>query len=238
MKRISGHQKYSIVLFLFFGILLNSCTPSSVKSVDYTIKGIDISHHNTVLDWSKVKQDNISFVYLKATEGVDHVDGNFAVHYKGARNAALPIGAYHFYTFGVSGKKQAHHFIQTANIRAGDMIPAIDVEHSSTNPDSKDGEYIKKVIRELKILESELYENYGAHPMIYTNKHCYEKYIRDAFPKNPIWIVDLDNDPSSEINWKIWQFSHTGSVLGMKGNVDLNYYRLSIKEFSELFLPY
>lgn len=238
MKRISSRWEFVFALLLFFFTLFSSCSKTAEQSANYIIRGIDVSHHNTVLDWTKVKHDNVGFVYLKATEGANHIDSKFAVNLENARQVGLPVGAYHFYTFGMSGRAQAHHFIQMVNVKAGDLIPAIDVEHSPTNPDSKDEDYIKKVIRELQILEAELFENYGVRPIIYTNKHCYEKYIQNTFPRNLIWIVDLENDPSSEVDWTLWQFSHTGSVAGIVGYVDLNYFRFSTKEFSKLFLPY
>lgn len=205
----------------------------------YLIKGIDISHHNTILDWSKVKSEDVSFVYMKATEGVDHLDRNYQLNYEMAREQGIAVGAYHFYIFGSSGREQAKHFIGVAKNQVGDMIPAIDVEHSSANPHSRDRSFVNKTIRELKELESALHDHYGVHPLLYTNKECYKLYVDGNFPDNLIWIVDLDNEPSNDIkNWRIWQFSHSGRVAGTTGKIDLNFYRYSANEFSELFIPY
>lgn len=208
------------------------------KTSDYLVKGIDLSHHNPYPNWQKLEEEGVNFVYLKATEGVDHLDRNFLYNYEEGRKTNIKIGAYHFYVFATSGKEQARHFIRAANSQPGDLIPAIDVEHSATNPESKDSQYIESVVKELKILEKELYDYYGVHPLIYTNNNCYQSYIKDNFPNNPLWIVDLNKEPSTKLaNWRIWQFSQKGRVAGLKGYTDLNYYRYTMKEFSELLLP-
>jgi GH25 family lysozyme M1 (1,4-beta-N-acetylmuramidase) len=38
------------------------------------IKGIDVSHHNGPVDFTKVKSTGIQFVYIKATEGKTYRD--------------------------------------------------------------------------------------------------------------------------------------------------------------------
>ena len=204
----------------------------------FVIRGIDLSHHNAIPEPRKLKNEGVSFVYMKATEGTDHLDRNYQLNYRLLKDAGIRTGAYHFYTFGVSGKRQAAHFIKTARMQSQDMIPAIDVEHSPVNPYSRDTAYVAKVIRELKALEDELYRYYGKKPIIYTNKNCYQLYIEKHFPDNLLWFADLHNQPSAELqNWRIWQFSHQGKVAGVDGKVDLNYYRYNLKEFDEMLLP-
>lgn len=212
--------------------------PESFDSNKYFVKGIDVSHHNPILNWDNVMEQNISFAYLKASEGNTHQDRNYPYNYDLAQKSNIRVGSYHFYTFGLSGKEQARHFLNTAKFKTGDLIPAIDVEHSPANPYNKDRDYIKLVIEELKALENELYEHFGIHPVIYTNKDCYKLYINGHFPDNIIWMCDLHNEPSDNItNWRIWQFSHKGELPGVEGHVDLNYYRFSFEEFRELLLP-
>lgn len=222
--------------FIYFKYLKQE--PDKFVSDKYFIKGIDISHHQPVLDWRMVVNQQINFAYIKATEGVAHEDRNYDVNYNSAREAGIYIGSYHFYSFGVSGKEQAKHFIRKAKCHSNDLIPAIDVEHSRSNPYSTDSIFNVSVKNELKILENTLYDYYGVRPIIYTNRECYSLYIRDLFPDNFIWICDLYNEPVDDVkNWRIWQFSHKGQLPGVRENVDLNYYRYSFREFKELLLP-
>lgn len=212
--------------------------PESFESNKYYVKGIDVSHHNPILNWNVLLDQNIYFAYLKATEGTTHVDRNYPYNYDLARKTNIKVGAYHFYTFSLSGKEQAQHFLNVAQFNEGDMLPAIDVEHSPSNTYNKDKAYIDGVVKELKVLENELFEHFGVHPVIYTNKDCYKLYIKDNFPHNLIWMCDLHNEPSDDIaNWRIWQFSHKGELPGVDGDIDLNYFRYSFDEFKELLLP-
>lgn len=225
-------------LFAFFIIKDYFGESETFDSSKYFVKGIDVSHHNPILNWESVLDQNITFAYLKATEGTTHEDRNYPYNYDLARKANIKTGSYHFYTFGLSGKEQAQHFLKKAKFQQGDMIPAIDVEHSPANPYSKDTKYVEGVVTELKVLENELYERFGVHPVIYTNKDCYKLYIKGNFADNIIWMCDLHNEPSKDLkNWRIWQFSHKGELPGVDGHVDLNYYRYSYEEFKELLLP-
>lgn len=226
-----------IVLFLSLGYFFYKKSTANTfnESQKYQVKGIDVSHHNPILDWAEVKRQNIHFTYIKATEGITHEDRNYSYNYKLAKDNNIKTGSYHFYNFGISGREQAKHFIRIAKCQSGDLIPAIDVEHSPANPYSKDPVFIKSVIKELKVMENELYEYYGVHPIIYTNTDCYKLYINNSFPNNPIWISSLNKEPNNEIkNWIIWQFTHTGELDGIVGNLDLNYFRYSFEELQKI----
>ncbi|OJU48192.1 MAG: hypothetical protein BGN96_12020 [Bacteroidales bacterium 45-6] len=203
----------------------------------FEVKGIDLSHHNKVVSWNTVRDKDISFVYLKVTEGSSLCDREYRQNYRQAKACNIKVGTYHFFSFITSGEIQAKHFIEEAICKKGDLVPAIDVEHSPGNKYSSDKEKRSKVVAELKVFEKKLRNFYGCLPVIYTNKECYELYVKDHFPKNPIWICDLGNKPTDEIdNWVIWQFSHKGKIPGTSGKIDLNYYRYSFDKFKGLLL--
>lgn len=211
---------------------------SNTFSDKYVVRGVDVSHHNSFINWNQLREENITFVYLKSAEGDSHKDRDYLKNYRLAKKAGLKVGTYHFYTFGMDGEQQAEHFIRSSNVHSQDLVPAIDVEHSSINQSSRDKKFLKRTILELKRLEQTLFEHYGMHPILYTNKECYKKYIKGRFPKNPIWICDLHSEPGDDYeNWIIWQFSHTGQVDGVIGDIDLNYYRYSFSEFQKLLIP-
>lgn len=229
-----------IVLLLSLGYFFYKKSTANTfnESKKYQVKGLDVSHHNPILDWAEVKRQNIHFTYIKATEGITHDDRNYPYNYKLAKENNIKTGSYHFYNFGISGREQAKHFIRVAECQSGDLIPAIDVEHSPSNPYSKDPIFIKSVVKELKVMENEMYEHYGVHPIIYTNTDCYKLYINNSFPNNPIWISSLNKEPSDDIkNWIIWQFTHTGELDGIVGDLDLNYFRHPFDELQKLQLP-
>ena len=62
---------------------------------------------------SKLKEQNIQFLYIKATEGSTAQDERFAAYWKNAKNAGLLSGAYHFFSYDSEGRTQAENFIIT-----------------------------------------------------------------------------------------------------------------------------
>ncbi|MEM1008274.1 MAG: GH25 family lysozyme, partial [Myxococcota bacterium] len=94
----------------------------------YPIRGIDVSHHQGRIRWSKIKSQEIRFAYLKATEGKDFIDRRFLENWRLARRAKIITGAYHFFTFCSSGKAQAEHFWSFLPKGQKMLIPAVDVE--------------------------------------------------------------------------------------------------------------
>jgi len=227
----------SVFAVLFYFIRIKWQEPTNFNKEKFQVRGVDLSHHNPIINWSELQGHNISFAYLKATGGVSHLDRNYPYNYKAVKDNRIRVGSYHFYLFAASGKEQARHFINTAKCEQGDLLPAIDVEHSPDNPYSKDTAFVSIVVNELKILENELYEYYGYHPVIYTNKDCYKLYVKDNFPSNYIWMCDLHKEPSDIDNWIIWQFSHKGQLEGVDSELDLNYFRYSYDQINKILIP-
>ena len=60
------------------------------------VPGIDVSHHQGVIDWSQVAGSGQRFAIAKATEGRTFVDPNYAFNKTGAEMSGLVFGAYHF----------------------------------------------------------------------------------------------------------------------------------------------
>ncbi len=60
------------------------------------LSGIDLSHHNDVSDWSEIQSAELSFVILKATDGMDYLDPTFDDRFTTLKTLGLIRGAYHF----------------------------------------------------------------------------------------------------------------------------------------------
>src|SRR5262245_52462151 len=94
----------------------------------HPLRGIDVSHHQGVVDWGKVAKSDVVFAILKATEGGDYVDDTFARNLAGARAAGLVVGAYHFFTFCRPGAKQAANFLRVVPRDRPMLPPVVDIE--------------------------------------------------------------------------------------------------------------
>ena len=110
---------------------------------DHQVHGIDISRWQGEIDWSAVKAAGTRFVYMKATEGGDHVDPAFRRNWEGARRAGVARGAYHFVFWCRPAHEQAVWFKQQIPNDPDALPPVLDVEwngHSRTCPQKIDRE--------------------------------------------------------------------------------------------------
>src|SRR6188474_483264 len=96
-------------------------------------EGIDASHWQGTIDWTRVAGGGKKFVYLKATEGTAYSDPTFAGNRSGARAAGDRVGAYHFAqpdaTAG-DAVAEARWFLANTTFASNDLRPVLDIEVS------------------------------------------------------------------------------------------------------------
>lgn len=94
------------------------------------LDGIDTSHYQGGrLDLRAAQAAGVQWWYAKATEGTTFVDPTYTKRVRQARRAGIPVGAYHFARPDRGdAPEEARFFLATADIRAGDMLPMLDLE--------------------------------------------------------------------------------------------------------------
>ncbi|MBU2958158.1 GH25 family lysozyme [Paracoccus sp. 1_MG-2023] len=189
----------------------------------HQVHGIDISRWQGDIDWNRVRGAGISFAFIKATEGGDHLDPNFHRYWREAGQARIPRGAYHFYYFCRSGAENAAWFIRNVPREAGSLPPVLDMEwsHSKTCPRRPSASEIK---REAEVFLQLVGRHYGQRPIIYTTVDFYrDNQMGDM--RAEFWLRSVANHPSRIYpgqRWGFWQYTGTGIVPGIKGDTDLN----------------
>ena len=200
------------VTYLMVRPSVRSAAPSTEL---YPVRGIDISAHNGRIDFTRVARQ-VKFVMIKATEGATWNDKNFDYNYRAARDAGLKVGAYHFFRFDRDGTEQARNINVALFNRHLDIPLAIDVEDTG----NASGVAHDTIMSRLHALVDFL-ESHGYSVMFYTNKQGYRRYIKDDFSMYPLWLCSFSNLPA-DMPWTFWQYSHSGSVDGIEGEVDMN----------------
>lgn len=222
-KRISWHKKYIlcclftvlVVIAVLFGLVLaKKLHPNNFLTRKYDVKGVDVSHYQGAVDMQRIEQQGMKFVFIKATEGSASVDEKFYENWESASQTKLFAGAYHFFSFDSSGKKQAENYIDTVGGLTGKLIPVVDVEYygeKEKNPPEK-----KEVAENLSAFLEALEEKYRVKPMIYTTYKVYHRYIRNNFSEYPLWIRNVYYKPNVDIGrkWDFWQYSDTAELDG------------------------
>ena len=91
--------------------------------------GVDLSSYQADVDMNALRDQGIAFVYKKATEGSTHRDERFPENWAHAREAGLPSGAYHFFSYDSPGATQAENYIETDRPElTGRLLTVVDVE--------------------------------------------------------------------------------------------------------------
>lgn len=200
----------------------------------YAVHGIDISRWNTGIDWPVAQAAGVSFAFIKATEGGDHLDPEFGSHWAAARRAGVPRGAYHFWYHCRGGAEQAAWFIRNVPRESGALPPVLDLEwpRSRTCPTRPDGATVR---REAAIFLDRLEAHYGQRPIIYTTPDFYRDTdigrLRAEF-----WLRSVIDHPGTVYPgqaWSFWQHTGTGLINGIPGKVDINAFRGSPGAWAE-----
>ena len=224
----------SIYTFMLFEgiILLNN--PSDKA---YPVRGVDVSAYQGDIDWNALAKQNISFAFIKATEGSSFVDKHFSRNWQQAVRTNLKIGAYHFFSFDSSGLTQAENFIRTVPDAQGTLPPVVDFEFYADK--EKNIPDINSARENLNILLDKLTQHYHKKPIIYATMKTYDLYIKGSYPDYPIWIRDVLKTPKLPDNrlWTFWQYSDRGRLKGYTGQekfIDLNVFYSSIENLEKL----
>lgn len=238
-------KKIKVVLIILVGLLLlggmgiytKVLKINTILAARYEVKGIDVSHYQGEIDWETLDSGELSFAYIKATEGSSHVDDRFAQNWGDSAQTSLYTGAYHFFSFDSAGATQAQHYIDTVGELSGRLIPMVDVEYYGdkwANPPAREA-----VVRELKQMLEALEEEYGQKPMLYATYKVYYNYLAEDFGEYPLWIRNVYFSPNVDMrgDWTIWQYSDTEVLEGYQGQekyIDCNVFCGSRKELKQL----
>ncbi|MDT0380393.1 lysozyme [Streptomyces sp. DSM 42041] len=204
-----------------------------IKGSGGGVQGIDVSHHQGGINWGAVRNSGIQFAWIKATEGTSFEDPRFNTNYTGAYNAGVIRGAYHFARPNVSsGSAQANFFASNGGAWSRDnrTLPGVlDIEH---NPYG--AMCYGKSTSQMRSWISAFYNTYksrtGRDVVIYTTASwwntCTGRWAGMG-NKSPLWAAHWTSSPSPTIpagfpTWTAWQYTSTGSVNGVSGNVDRN----------------
>ncbi|MET1060519.1 MAG: GH25 family lysozyme [Nocardioides sp.] len=173
-----------------------------------TLDGVDTSHHQGGrIDLKAAQQAGLRWWYLKATEGDTIKDSTYRKRVKQARNAGIPVGAYHFARPDPGdAAKEARFFLKNADIRAGDMLPMLDLESlegmSLAEVTTWTGRWVHTVTQDLRR------RGLVARPIIYTPFS-----LGNAF-QCLLWVARYSDDfrpPTIPKPWRnavIWQHSN------------------------------
>lgn len=208
--------------------------PNQLAANRYPVRGVDVSEYQGNIDWKKLSA-GLDFAFVKATEGSGHQDPTFDANFRGAAEAGLVTGAYHFFSFESPGETQAENFLRTVGSLSGRLPPVVDVElygrFKQQPPNLED------VRARLDPLLGLLEARYGTKPILYATGAAWSMYLKDAYAGYPLWIREVYLIP--RMPFLFWQYSDRGRLEGYDGPeefIDLNVFGGSAEALAALAL--
>lgn len=208
------------------------------------IQGVDFSHWQSKVDFSKLVTNNIEFGIFKAGEiptesKTEYWDDMYARNIREAKEHGIISGAYYFFHPAIGASQQARHFLNIMDAWGWpDLPPVIDVESTDARNPADVAKVLKAMIDYL-IADSRYIEHYfGQLPIIYSRWGFLVNQVG-----NPPWLADhllwlaqyntaLTVKPKDMSKVIMWQYTDRLRLSGIGVNLDGNYW---LKSQAELY---
>lgn len=188
------------------------------KTSEIFARGIDISEHQGVIDWDKVKASGmVDFVILRAGYGKEtsQVDRQFERNYSECKRLEIPVGAY-WYTYATTAdeaKQEASVCLKTIANKQFEYPVAFDIEEKSSLVNAS--ELCEAFCSEI--------EKSGYYTAIYSFKNAFENNIGSEVTSKYDTFLSHVGVEQTDYSGGLWQYSWTGKIDGITGDVDLDY---------------
>ena len=187
------------------------------------LRGIDVSHHQGVIDWNKVKSQ-IDYAILSIGYG-DNIssqdDKQFHRNAKECTKLGIPFGVYiySYATSTVQAKSEADHVLRLLKGYKLDYPVYYDLEDAGTT-----GKCSNKLIADMAEVFCNAIEKAGYWAGIYANTSWFNNKLTDSrFNKWVKWVAQYNTTCTYTDKHGMWQYASDGRVNGISSNVDMNY---------------
>ncbi len=203
-------------------------TASTKFEIDRSILvGIDVSQHNGTIDWAKVK-DQIDFAIIRCGYGEDNTAQDDTMYYRNITECekyGIPYGVY-IYSYAIDlnkAKSEVNHVIRLLRGKK----PAYGIWFDMEDADGYKSRYnvSDQMCRDITYTFCSTMKNQGYNVGFYANLNWLTGILDDArldqFPK---WVAQWNTSCDYKKDYVMWQYTSSGTVDGITGRVDMDYY--------------
>lgn len=191
------------------------------------LRGIDVSKHQGLINWNRVKAAGIQFAMIRAGYGKNNIDTQFVRNITECNRLGIPVGIYWF-SYALNEKmaaEEAQKVLEIIRPYKVEYPVVFDLEYDTIDYAKKKGITIDKAMAS-KMVEAfcSTIEKAGYYAMNYANLD----YLRNMFDpglrtKYDLWYAQYASEVNSQVgSVGIWQYTSSGKVDGISGNVDMN----------------
>lgn len=190
--------------------------------------GVDVSEHQEAIDWAAVSQAGVEFAIIRLgyrgySEGGLYTDIRALENLRGAREAGLDVGAY-FYSQAVTpeeAREEAALALEILDGMALELPLVYDWEYVSS--DARTGSLSGEALTECTLAFCQAVEAGGYEAMVYFNQDLSANMFQlSRLTDYGFWLAMYDTEMTYPYRVKLWQYTCTGTVPGIPGEVDLN----------------
>lgn len=210
------------------------------------VHGIDVSQWQATIDWAKVKKAGVKFVFIRcgytglAQKFAMYEDNYFRQNVENAYNAGIQVGIYYFSNAKTTAevKKEA---AKTLELLSGYQdkitLPVVYDFEAFSNAyrayGTSKAQATSNALTFMKAMEAAGYDamNYSSPSFVASS------YDVSRLSDYDMWLANYTTRTSYTGDYSYWQYSSTGHVDGISGNVDCNFYYSQDEEDEENEIP-
>lgn len=193
--------------------------------------GIDVSRYQYNIDWKAVKEAGVEFALIRlgyrgyGQAGTLVLDNYFHQNMQGAQANGIDVGVY-FFSQAITPQEAIEEAEFCFDALAGYHITYPIVYDWEPYPDSYNARtegLDDKILTQCTVAFCDTVKAAGYQPMVYSNlTYFYLHLDMNQLVNYPLWLAQYNDRPTFRYHFDIWQYSCTGSVPGIEGDVDLN----------------
>lgn len=211
------------------------------------IDGVDVSTYQANIDWEKVKRQGIDYAFIRlgftyfADPFRTNTDDFFAQNYQSAKDAGVMVGVY-YYSCATTIKEaqaEAKYTLDVLNGRDLDLPVVYDFEldsrgrlgiaYNSWSAGTRKAKAESNALAFLNYIE----QNSDYDAMFYSYRAVTSPYLHPENnkinmdlieSKYKVWLAQYSTDNSYERPYEFWQYTSSGSVTGISGSTDCNFW--------------
>lgn len=192
--------------------------------------GVDVSVYQQDIDWQAVAADGVDFAMIRLgyrgyTEGGLMMDERFEQNIQGALDAGLEVGIYFFSQAVTPQEAQAEAAFVLNAIRDYEVTypVAFDWEPITGDHAARTSGLSGETLTQCALAFCAEIEIAGYTPAVYFNQDLgYLHYDLGELDGQTLWLAEYGSSPDFYYAFHLWQYTHTGQVAGIQGDVDLN----------------
>lgn len=225
LKHLSK-KVYTRILCLLLSIVLISAIPAAQTEAAVVAQGIDVSKWQGIINWAAVAQSGVSFAFIRVGNTKKGIDDTFYYNMLSAQAVGIKTGVY-IYSYATN--------VQEAAIEAQFVLNAIkDLPVSYPVVWDVEDDTQKNIPKETLTLMANTFcaiiESEGYTPMVYSSASWFKNRLGTLYYDK--WVAQWSSACSIP-DASIWQYTDSGRINGINGNVDLDY---ALKDYSNIII--